>query len=146
MNMSDCIFCKIVAGQIPAAKIYEDDKVLAFLDINPINPGHTLVIPKIHFSNLTQTPVEVSQNLIMVIKKISPAIMKGVGAQGFNLGLNNGSIAGQIIFHMHFHLIPRFADDGHKLWSGRQYQLGEMEKVAENIKKFLIPNSYFLYG
>ena len=72
--------------------------------------------------------------------------MKGVGAQGFNLGLNNGSIAGQIIFHMHFHLIPRFADDGHKLWSGRQYQLGEMEKVAENIKKFLIPNSYFLYG
>ncbi|HLC89757.1 MAG TPA: HIT family protein [Patescibacteria group bacterium] len=133
----DCIFCKIVAGEIPSTKIYEDDQVLAFLDINPVNPGHTLVIPNNHFSDLSQTPVEVLQDLIAVIKKIIPAIMKGVGAQGFNLGLNNGSSAGQIIFHTHFHLMPRFPNDGHGLWTGKTYTPGEMEKVAENIKKLL---------
>ena len=96
-----------------------------------------MVIPNNHFSDLSQTPVEVLQDLIAVIKKIIPAIMKGVGAQGFNLGLNNGSSAGQIIFHTHFHLMPRFPNDGHGLWTGKTYTPGEMEKVAENIKKLL---------
>lgn len=135
--MENCLFCKIVAGELPSAKIYEDDEVLAFLDINPVNPGHTLVIPKEHYENFSATPNELLAKIMPVIDKIWGAIKEGLGADGFNLGLNNGKAAGQVVSHTHFHVMPRFENDGHHLWAGKPYPEGEMEKTAEKIKKNL---------
>lgn len=133
----DCIFCKIVAGEITAYKVYEDDRVLAFLDITPVNPGHTLVIPKAHYENLLDLPEEEARNLISTIKKISSAILAGVESSGFNLGLNNGEAAGQVVKHVHFHIMPRLDGDGHKLWSGQPYGEGEAQAVTAKIKNNL---------
>ncbi len=133
----DCIFCKIIAGEIPAVKIYEDESVLAFLDITPVNLGHTLVIPKQHFANLLELPDDLLCLLAQAVKKIAPAVMAGVSAQGFNLGLNNGSVAGQLVGHFHWHIMPRFEADGYKLWHGKQYEAGQADEVAEKIKENL---------
>ena len=135
--MSECIFCKIIAGQIPSFKIYEDDKVLAFLDINPVNPGHTLVVPKNHAADLIDASEEDVIELIRAVKKLAPAIIKGAGAEGFNLGVNNGGVAGQVVNHLHFHIMPRFSGDGHKLWSGKPYGENEAQQILEKIKKEL---------
>lgn len=132
--MSDCIFCKIVAEEIPSYKVYEDEYVLAFLDIHPTNPGHTLVIPKAHHKDFLDTPAELQAKMIQVIGKIAPAIMKAVGAEAFNLGVNNGAVAGQIIFHTHFHIMPRFTADGHKLWHGKEMSPVEFTRIMEAIK------------
>ena len=130
----DCIFCKIVKGEIPSHKVYEDNYVLAFLDIHPVNPGHTLVIPKEHHTDLLDTPPDLLAKLLQTIVKIAPVITKAVGAAGFNLGVNNGAAAGQIIFHTHFHIMPRFSSDGHKLWQGRDMNQEQLSKIAESIK------------
>ncbi|OJI06317.1 hypothetical protein BK004_04090 [bacterium CG10_46_32] len=135
--MSDCIFCNIVTGESPSHKVYEDDDILAFLDINPINPGHTLVIPKEHYKDLTDTPPELASKLIQTVQKIKPAILGAVGADSFNLGVNVGKKAGQVVFHTHFHIMPRFEDDGHKLWGGKQVAQDELALTAEHIKKLL---------
>ncbi|MDD5043069.1 MAG: HIT family protein [Patescibacteria group bacterium] len=135
--MNDCIFCNIIKGEIPSAKVYEDDEIFAFLDINPVNPGHTLVIPKEHYDDFSLTPNELLSKMMPVIDKISKAIMNGLGAQGFNLELNNGRVAGQIVPHAHFHIVPRFPDDGLHLWPGKPYAEGEMQKTAEKIKNNL---------
>ncbi len=135
--MPDCIFCKIIKGKISCSKIYEDEKILAFLDISPINPGHTLVIPKNHSQNLVQTSDEDLSAAIMVMKKIVPAILKAVGAEAFNVITNNGEISGQTVGHTHFHIMPRFKGDGYKLWVGKTYQEGEMERIASRIQKEL---------
>lgn len=135
--MPDCIFCKIVAGEIPSNKVYEDDAILAFLDIHPTNPGHTLVIPKAHHNDLLDTPADLLAKLMQVVAKITPAIIKGVGAEAFNLGVNNGATAGQIIFHTHFHIMPRFTADGHKLWHGKDMNQDEFTKIAEKIRQSL---------
>ncbi len=134
---SDCIFCKIIAGEFPSYKVYEDDKTLAFLDINPVNPGHTLVVPKNHSQDLSEIAEKDLVVVIKVIKKLAPAITNGVGAKGFNLGLNNGEIAGQVVKHLHFHIMPRFSGDGHKLWSGKPYQEGQAQETADKIKASL---------
>ena len=135
----DCLFCKITKGEIPADKVYEDDKVLAFLDINPVNKGHTLVVPKEHYENLIETPDELVGELMMVVKKIAKALGGAVGAEGINIAVNNGQVAGQVIFHTHIHLIPRFGNDGYRLWAGKEYKSDEEKKeVAEKIRKELI--------
>jgi len=132
----ECVFCKIVAGEMPSHKIYEDDKVVAFLDINPVNPGHTLIAPKVHYDNVLDTPDDILQHMIVVIKKITPAILKGVGSESCNIEINNGAIAGQIIMHNHWHIMPRFKDDGHRLlFEGEPYKEGEAEKIAGKIKE-----------
>ena len=118
MNSNDCIFCKIVSGDIPSQRVYEDADTIAFLDIRPVNVGHTLVIPKAHFANMLETPDEVLHTLTDVSKKIAPGILKAVGSDAMNWSTNNGRAAGQLVFHMHFHLIPRFPADGHKMWQG----------------------------
>ena len=135
--MQDCIFCKIIAGEIPSYKIYEDRDSLAFLDITPINPGHTLVVPKAHYENLLVAPDELAGQLIKVIKKISPAILKGVGAKGFNLGLNAGADAGQVVPHLHWHIMPRFPNDNYELWRGKEYPAGGAEETLKKIKEHL---------
>ncbi|HNP74968.1 MAG TPA: HIT family protein [bacterium] len=135
--MTDCIFCRIIAGEIPSDKIYEDDEVVAFLDIAPVNPGHVLVIPKAHYPDLLALPEQLAVQLVIVARKIAPAIITGVGAAGFNLTLNNGVVAGQAVGHVHLHLIPRFKDDGRELWSGQPYPAGEAAVVVEKIRKQL---------
>ena len=96
----DCIFCKIVAGELPAYKVYEDQNILAFLDINPINPGHTLVVSKVHSENIADTTEATFVDLIKVIKKIYPAVLNGVGAADANLTINSGELAGQAVLHV----------------------------------------------
>ena len=136
-SMTDCIFCKIVAGEISSHKVYEDDQFLAFLDINPVNPGHTLVIPKKHYANLEATPADTLQGLIVTVKKVAVAVVKGTAAEGFNIGLNNGRVAGQIVDHIHSHIMPRRAEDGHELWHGKPYAEGQAAAAAEKIRQAL---------
>lgn len=132
--MSDCIFCQIVEAKIPSNKVYEDDMFLAFLDIHPVNPGHTLVIPKKHFPDLAAAPPDVAAGLMKVAKNIAPGIIRAVGAEAFNLGLNNGRAAGQLVEHVHLHVMPRFPGDGHSAWHGQPYAEGEAAAVAEKIR------------
>lgn len=132
-----CIFCKIISGEIPSSKIYEDNDVFAFLDTKPVNPGHTLVIPKKHFESIHDTPDEAVSKMIVVAKKIAGSIQKNLKAQGVTIGMNNGEAAGQSVFHAHIHVMPRYSTDTHKLWSGKDYKSGERESVAEKITKNL---------
>lgn len=106
--MSDCIFCKIVAGEIPASKVYEDDQVLAFLDITQVTKGHTLVIPKKHYRNLLDLDENTARDLFSVIPKIAQHLKEKLGASGLNMVNNNEETAGQTVFHTHIHLLPRF--------------------------------------
>lgn len=135
--MNDCIFCKILKKEIPSAKIYENDKIYAFLDINPVNPGHTLVVPKKHYEHLEDIPDELLAELITAVKKITAAVKEALGTDNFNLGLNNGRLAGQLVPHVHFHIIPRFEKDGYKHWEGKPYKEGQMEQVQKSIAKYL---------
>ncbi len=133
-----CIFCKIIAGEIPATKVYEDVQCLAFLDIKPINVGHTLVVPKPHMSNLYDMPEDVIGPLFSVVKKIAIAVGKVVSAHGINIGMNNEAAAGQIVMHAHVHVIPRFPADGLRHWKGiGGYAGSEMYEIAEKIKNAL---------
>lgn len=106
--MSDCIFCKIVAGEIPASKVYEDDQVLAFLDITQVTKGHTLVIPKKHFRNVLDMDAEAAGQLFTAVPAIARQLKEKLGASGLNIVNNNEEAAGQTVFHTHIHLLPRF--------------------------------------
>src|SRR3989338_3810336 len=106
-----CIFCKIIRGEIPSKKVYEDKDVLAFLDINPANPGHTLVVPKKHAEDLTKSDDEDIAKAMHVAKKITALLKEKMNAIGVNVVQNNGKPAGQIVAHTHFHVIPRYPND-----------------------------------
>ena len=128
--MNDCIFCKIIAGDIPSARIYEDDDIIAFLDLTQTTKGHTLVAPKKHFRNLLAMPHEEVSLLFTKIPEIANRIIKNLGAKGMNILQNNEEIAGQTVFHTHIHLIPRYAsDDGLILqFTKHNYDLQEVAK------------------
>ncbi len=130
----NCIFCKIVKGEIPSSKVYEDKDTLAFLDIFPINKGHTLLIPKEHHEDLFDLPDNKLKEISSVLKKVSKAVLDSVKADGLNVGMNNKPAAGQIVFHAHFHIIPRYKNDGLKQWPQKKYESNaEMSKYAEMI-------------
>ena len=133
----DCIFCQIVRGEIPSVNIYEDEKNLAFLDVSPVNYGHVLVIPKEHYTNLENIPAEDLCHLIMAVKKIGAAVKKGLNSAGYNVNVNNDPVAGQVIPHLHFHVIPRSSGDGLALWPQGKYGDGEMEEAATKLKTAL---------
>jgi len=135
--MSNCVFCKIVKKEIPAEIVYEDENTLAFLDITPINPGHVLFIPKEHHENLYDLPDDLLIKMAPLIKKLAIAAKSAVNAEGINLGMNNERPAGQLVNHAHFHIMPRFSNDGFRHWRGTPYKDDEAQKVAEKIKKFL---------
>lgn len=129
----DCIFCKIVTGEIPAATIYKDERILAFLDINPVNHGHVLVIPKAHHPKLEETPDEVVSDIFVQSKRLMPAIKKAMGADYVAV-----SVVGTDVPHLHIHLIPRRHDDGLAgFWPTKKYGEKEMEAVAEKIRSAL---------
>lgn len=127
----DCLFCKIIAGEIPAEKIYEDDKCLAFLDIKPVNPGHALLIPKEHFASMVETPDDFVAHLYVKTKELMPKIKKAMNADYVSI-----SVVGTEVPHFHIHLIPRRFDDGLKgFWPTKEYGDGEMAETAGKIRK-----------
>ena len=133
--MENCIFCRIVRRELPASKIFENDKVLAFLDINPISRGHTLVIPKEHYLDITDIPEEILKEIIAVTQNISKKIFEKLGADGINLQNSNKPAANQVVPHYHMHIIPRYNGDGIHIMHG--VQQGE-KKDFEKIMKELI--------
>lgn len=136
----DCIFCKIVAGEIPCVKIYEDELVLAFLDIFPINAGHTLVIPKEHYELIAELPSNLTGPIYDAARKVVAAIRKSdLKCDGVNLHLADGEAAGQEIPHTHLHIIPRIKGDGagYRFTSRGKAESAELEKVAFSIKSCL---------
>lgn len=136
---TNCVFCKIVAGELPSTKVYEDADVLAFMDIGPIIKGHTLVIPKQHVDPLTKAHVDLLAKLMKVVQKIVHAQMNGLKADGVNVLNANGAAAGQVVPHLHFHVVPRFKTDGHHWnWAAKKYEsLEEMRNFADEIRKAL---------
>ncbi len=128
-----CLFCQMVDGDADCATVYEDDDFLAFLDINPVNKGHTLLIPKEHCRDLLDFPKDLEEKFMERAKTVADAVVQGVDADGFNLSMNNGSAAGQEIFHAHFHIIPRFDGDGHEHWDKTSYDEDEIEAYREEI-------------
>ncbi|MBS4177503.1 HIT family protein [Lederbergia citrea] len=137
--MSDCIFCKIVNGELPSSKVFENDDVLAFLDLSQITKGHTLVIPKIHNENIYDMAPEIAGKLFEAVPKISRAIKAEFNPQGLNLLNNNGSFAGQEVFHFHLHLIPRYNENdgfGTKYISHQKdYSSEDLQNLAKAIQK-----------
>ena len=136
----DCLFCKIIKKEIPSAVIFEDNDTMAFLDIAPVNKGHVLIVPKVHSDDFISTEDEVIDKVFRTAKKISNAIVKATGAHGVNISVNNGAAAGQVIFHLHAHIIPRFEEDGLKPWPKVSYSENEMKEFAEMIKKAINEN------
>lgn len=134
--VDDCVFCKIIRGEIPCSKLYEDDQVLVFLDIAPFNFGHALVVPKDHHHSITTLPAEYHARLIEIASKVAVAQMRSLKAEGFNLVLNNGRCAGQEVPHVHLHVIPRFVDDQpiFKASKKKYESIEEMQKIAVNIR------------
>ena len=138
MEADDCIFCKMVAGQIPVTKIYEDKVVLAFLDIGPLSDGHTLVIPKQHFEKLHDCPAELLSRFGSRLGKIAEAVAGAMNSEGYNVLCNNGRAAGQLVEHLHFHIIPRNTGDGvFDRWPAYKYQQGKIEEIAAKIRENL---------
>lgn len=136
--MSECIFCRIIKREIPCTKIYEDSVTLAFLDLNPVNKGHTLVVPKKHSETILDTDEKTLRDLMITTKKVSKAIMDSLNVKGFNIGINQFEIAGQVVPHLHIHIMPRIKNDGIKLWPQRKYESKEeMEETAKKIKSLL---------
>jgi histidine triad (HIT) family protein len=132
--MPDCIFCKIIRGELPSHKVYEDEDVLAFLDIHPVSQGHVLVIPKQHAANIFEISPEDWAAVQEAARKVAIALEKATDADGVNLMMNNREHAGQVVDHAHVHLIPRFKGDGLKLWPHKGYEEGEAETAAEKIR------------
>lgn len=137
----NCIFCKIVSGDIPAAKVYEDEHVLAFLDISQVTKGHTLVIPKLHEENIFELKPETAKQLFSVVPKIANAIKETYSPLGLNILNNNGKDAGQAVFHYHLHLIPRYGkgDGFGAVWKDHssQYSADDLQLIAKEISSSL---------
>ena len=133
--MDDCIFCKIVKGEIPCSKVYEDEHVIAFLDIAPASKGHTLVVPKEHYEIIPDVPNPLLEKTIDVVKKVGNALLKD--NDGFNVMQNNKKAAEQLVPHVHFHVIPRNNEDGLDVakWESSKYKDGEIEEVQAKLKE-----------
>jgi len=138
MSADGCLFCRMVAGQIPVAKVYEDDVVLAFLDIGPLSDGHTLVIPKRHFEKLQDCPADLLGQVCSRLGKLAGAVAAAMNCDGYNVLCNNGRAAGQLIEHLHFHIIPRNAGDGvFNRWPAYKYEDGKAGEIADKIRRNL---------
>lgn len=139
VEAKDCLFCRIVKGDIPAKKVYEDSDSFAFLDINPRNPGHTLVIPKRHAMTLMELSEEEAGNLFRSVRRVAGMVMNATKAQGLSVSSSNGAAAGQMVAHVHFHIIPRYITEGPPGLEGilqvKKMDDASLNKIAENISK-----------
>lgn len=139
--MSDCVFCKIINGELPSAKVYEDEHVFAFLDLSQVTKGHTLVIPKEHVPNVYELSEEVAANLFKAVPKIANAVKNAYEPIGLNVLNNNGEAAGQSVFHIHLHIIPRYGkgDGFGAVWKTHNddYTQEDLQEIAQTIAKHL---------
>lgn len=136
MKVDNCIFCKILADEIPSAVVYEDELFRAILDVNPAARGHVIILPKNHAANLFELPDEEASQILIVAKRIAAAMMKTYHCDGINILQNNGEAAGQTVFHLHVHVIPRFEGDTDHINIG--WRPGEtpedLQAIADEIK------------
>lgn len=134
MNTTHCIFCDIITKSIPSYVVYEDEMCIGFLDIAPITKGHTLLIPKVHCNNLLDFDVQYSESIMHGLQVISKALTSAFPVEGIHILQNNGSGAGQMIFHVHWHIIPRYVDDGLVHWQGKTTShQEELHSIADSI-------------
>ena len=133
----NCIFCKIIGGEIPSSTIFEDEDFKVILDINPSAKGHALILPKQHYANLYELPEELAAKAMGLAKKLAAHMTEKLDCDGLNLLQNNGAVAGQTVFHFHLHLIPRYKDGDNRdllTWNQLTYQEGEADRIAELIR------------
>lgn len=134
MHDPDCVFCRIAGGEIPSLRLLETDDCLAFLDVHPLAPGHTLLIPKPHYRDIRDVPAEVLTALLSHVPRLAAAVMQSTGASGLNLLQNTGRSSGQAVFHLHFHLIPRVEGDGLGYrWNAGAYEERQAEAMQAKI-------------
>ncbi|MFO8033164.1 MAG: HIT family protein [Desulfohalobiaceae bacterium] len=139
--MQDCIFCKIVVGEVPSSLVYTDANLVAFLDVAPISPGHTLVVTREHYPTVFDLPKGLAEEMLLAMQQVGQAVMQAVQAEGLNLLMNNHRPAGQLIPHAHWHLIPRKTGDGLLSWEQGEYESQEaMQGLAQEIRE-MIPGS-----
>lgn len=137
LNM-ECVFCRIISGEEPAYILHRDEWTISFLDINPVNRGHCLVVPREHYEFFNQLPAHLAQPLIASLAFISSALTEALGADGYNIFLNNGAVAGQVIPHAHFHVLPRYHDDRIRFKAFHQKIDGrEMEKIRRKVVEYI---------
>ena len=136
----DCIFCEIASKDAEAEVIFENENFVAFLDINPVNYGHTLVVPKKHFDNFLTIPTDDLSELTKITQYLAGAVKRALKADGFNIISNNGNSAGQSVFHFHYHIIPRYENDFHMRHRTIEYKQSEIEiyrdKIKESVSKY----------
>lgn len=138
MSAGDCVFCRIAAGQLPCARVFEDDATLAFLDIAPLAHGHLLIIPKKHYATIDEMPGDEVAAMARLVPRLGATLRTVTSCAGFNVLQNNGRAAGQVVPHVHFHLIPRVADDGLGYrWPAGSYGAGQAERLRDAFVKIL---------
>lgn len=130
----DCIFCKIISGEIPSTRVYEDDRAVAFMDIKPITTGHLLIVPKKHSRDLIDADDATLAHLMSLAPRMGAAVMAALDADGFNMGVNTGAAAGQIVMHTHVHIIPRYSGDGLVHWGHQEVTREQLAATAEKIR------------
>ena len=139
MNNDICIFCKIANGEIPSATLYENEHFRVILDLNPASKGHALILPKGHFTNLYELPDELAAEVLVLAKEVSIKLSEHLKCDGLNIVQNNGSCAGQTVFHFHMHLIPRYKGDKIGLnWNPGTLTEEDKRKILEVYKDFEI--------
>lgn len=138
MKKQDCVFCKIISGEIPSATIYENSKFKVIMDIAPANKGHVLILPKEHFDNIYDIDTATAGQLFELAAMVARALKSVLDCDGMNILQNNGTVAGQTVFHFHMHIIPRYEGDSVNMgWKELSYEDGEMEQLREAIRKEL---------
>ena len=138
MRQDDCIFCKIANGEIPATEICENEGFRVILDLGPASKGHALVLPKEHYRDITELPEKAAGEAFSLAGKVGKAMKQGLGAAGFNIVQNNGTAAGQTVFHFHIHVIPRYEGGPEMVaWTPGKAEAEELKATAERIRKAL---------
>ena len=137
MKKDDCIFCTIAAGEIPSRKIYEDKDLIAIMDLSPTSKGHSLIIPKEHYTNIYDIDEEIAGKVMKTAKKLATKMTVALNCDGFNLLQNNGETAGQTMFHFHMHLIPRYKDADNNMlkFTSVSFSDEEMDAIRDQIIK-----------
>ena len=135
MKKDDCIFCKLLNGEIPTNAIYEDDDFKVILDMGPATKGHALILPKEHYANLFELPEEIASKVMVLAKRQATKMKERLNCQGFNLVQNNGECAGQTVMHFHYHLIPRYENDNQNiLWEPTSPSAEELKEICQLLK------------
>lgn len=133
--MTDCIFCKITNGDIPSERVYEDENVVAFLDVTPAIDGHVLIVPKKHYINMFDVPEDILEDISKGIREVSAMMKENFKADGINVMNNSGEVAGQKVFHIHFHIFPRFDGDERALHLDGEKKLNpDIKEIAKRIR------------